>query len=83
MLQLWAVTKRKKGHKPIESAHPNRPEVPDMPGHQQGGGQGGARVVVGSKIKDLLKDQIDKLREEILRKQNQEAEGSQGGENKG
>jgi hypothetical protein len=78
------MTKRKKGQLPVESMHPNRPEMPDMPGHEQGGGRGGARVVVNKEIKSNLEKQIDRLRDEIVQPiVPEDTEGQGGGENKG
>lgn len=79
------MTKRKKGQLPIESEHPNVPGVPDMPGHEQGGGRGGARVVVNKEIKSELEKQIERLRAEIIEQPvaPEKTEGQSGGENKG
>lgn len=65
------MTKRRKGQIPYESSHPTRPDMPDVPGHEQKGG-----IVVNKEIKRELDRQIARLREEIV-------ETSHGSESKG
>lgn len=53
------MTKRRKGQIPYESPHPNRPEMPDVPGHRQ------RNPTINKEQKELLDAQIKKLAEEL------------------
>ncbi|KKU09630.1 MAG: hypothetical protein UX13_C0035G0007 [Candidatus Woesebacteria bacterium GW2011_GWB1_45_5] len=55
------MAKRPKGQIPYESEHPERPWMPDIPGHQQKRG-----ITVTGKEKERLKRQIRELSREIV-----------------
>ena len=63
------MTKRTKGQKPYESEHPTKFWMPDVSGHQRKGGHGRAAVVVNAEQKRELENQIKKLAEEIIEKE--------------
>lgn len=67
------MTKRVEGQRPLVDAHPTRFWVPDTPGHKNKRG-----VVVNKETKELLKDQIERLRLElgILQESNTENEAN-------
>jgi hypothetical protein len=54
------MTRRRKGQIPYESAHPTRPEMPDVPGHQQRRG-----IVVNKDQKRELEKQLENLGKEL------------------
>lgn len=63
------MAKRPKGQTAYDSEHPERIWMPDVPGHKRKGGHGRATVVVNAEQKRELEEQIKRLEEEIVNKQ--------------
>lgn len=60
------MAKRKKGQTPYVNEHPDRPWLPDVPGHQNHR----KGVVVNKETKELLIKQVKELSMEIVEKAN-------------